>query len=444
MSHYNLNNSHPIIPNSNQYFFERKFVSINSEDRDITKYPNASEFELELPQDYLNVQSVKLYSWSFPANYNVFSIDQQNVFMSFKITNPYNPGEGGISDVLLESIFACFYYNPNFEFNILIENGFYNPTQMATELTNKFNTSVTNFLYDALNNPANYNIPPADYANFAIAATLFKKYDRFTNVYNTVGQKIWFGNNADQFVLTNSVAAQLKKINFDNCINRNVLRNYSDYGLPGFLGLSKEDQQAFSVIEYIDMNDEFSKSFNANEVIPRFYYGDVLTVGDDGYWLVPTLPGATVYFLQPPFKINLMGPAYIFMEIDGLNCIDESVPYSYKFGKGYRPAELGAETNLINGGVINSAFAKIPISTTPIAQWFDNSMEPFKYFNPPAERIRKLKIKFRYHDGSLINFGVFPYSFMLEFNMLRHQQERQYNIKDAYQLAQLQEKRYNH
>ena len=57
---------------------------------------------------------------------------------------------------------------------------------------------------------------------------------------------------------------------------------------------------------------------------------------------------------------------------------------------------------------------------------------------------KKLKIKFRYHDGSLINFGVFPYSVMLEFNMLRHQQERQYNIKDAYQLAQLQEKRYNH
>ena len=44
MSRLNLNNSHPIIPNSNQYYFDRKFVSINSEDRDITKYPNASEF----------------------------------------------------------------------------------------------------------------------------------------------------------------------------------------------------------------------------------------------------------------------------------------------------------------------------------------------------------------------------------------------------------------
>ena len=67
MSRLELNNNHPLIPNSNQYLFERKFVSINSEDRDLIKYPNSSEFEIELPQDYVNVQSVKLYSWSFPV-----------------------------------------------------------------------------------------------------------------------------------------------------------------------------------------------------------------------------------------------------------------------------------------------------------------------------------------------------------------------------------------
>ncbi len=29
-------NGHPLIDNSNQYFFEKKFISIHSEDRDIT------------------------------------------------------------------------------------------------------------------------------------------------------------------------------------------------------------------------------------------------------------------------------------------------------------------------------------------------------------------------------------------------------------------------
>ena len=123
-----------------------------------------------------------------------------------------------------------------------------------------------------------------------------------------------------------------------------------------------------------------------------------------------------------------MGPDYIYMEIAGLNHIDETVPYNV--------SEVTATTNLTNG-IVNSCFAKIPISTTPLSQWFDNSMEPFKYFNPPAERIRKLKIKFRYHDNSTVNFGIFPFSFMLEFNLIKNQPERRYNIKDSYNLAQL-------
>ena len=84
MSRFDLNNNHPIIPNSNQYFFEKKYVSIHSEDRDALKYRNPSSFEIELPQDYLNVQSVKLSSWSFPANYSVFSTSTHNVYMTFK------------------------------------------------------------------------------------------------------------------------------------------------------------------------------------------------------------------------------------------------------------------------------------------------------------------------------------------------------------------------
>ena len=68
----NISNHRPLIENSNQYFFERKFISISSEDRDITKYPNSAEFEMLLPQEYLNVSSARLYSWSFPSNYNVY------------------------------------------------------------------------------------------------------------------------------------------------------------------------------------------------------------------------------------------------------------------------------------------------------------------------------------------------------------------------------------
>jgi hypothetical protein len=65
-------------------------------------------------------------------------------------------------------------------------------------------------------------------------------------------------------------------------------------------------------------------------------------------------------------------------------------------------------------------------------------MAPFKYFNPPAERIRKLKIKLRYHNGQIIDFGQFEYSFMIELSLLRPQQERSYSIRGAADLAQIQ------
>ena len=107
------------------------------------------------------------------------------------------------------------------------------------------------------------------------------------------------------------------------------------------------------------------------------------------------------------------------MELDGLNCIDETSPYNL--------SKFTVQTNETNG-VANAAFARIPIPATPLSQYFDNEHEPRKFFLPPAERIRRLKIKFRYHNGQLVNFSNFDYSFMLEFTLLSPQIERKYNI----------------
>jgi hypothetical protein len=107
-----------------------------------------------------------------------------------------------------------------------------------------------------------------------------------------------------------------------------------------------------------------------------------------------------------------MGPAYIYMEIAGLNNIDETSPYDL--------TKFTQETNETNGRV-NSAFAKMAIPTTPLSQWFDRDSIPYKYFNPPADRIRRLSIKIRFHNGKLADFSTFPYSFMLEFGILQPQ-----------------------
>jgi len=142
---YNLNITHPLIENAQKYTYYKKTVSIHSEDRDILKYPLSSQFEFTLPQDYLNVQSVKLSSWSFPFNMNVFSASNNNVSLTFKINKSYNPGEFDVPDILQNAIFEALYnyYNDGNYFSITIETGNYKYLQMATELQNKMNHVVT-------------------------------------------------------------------------------------------------------------------------------------------------------------------------------------------------------------------------------------------------------------------------------------------------------------
>ena len=97
---------------------------------------------IELPEDLLNVAALRLTDWSFPSNYNTFSTDNNNTVMYFKINNPYNPNINGVSIPLLQKIFECLFLSQTENYSIRISNGFYNPQQMVTELTNKFNTFV--------------------------------------------------------------------------------------------------------------------------------------------------------------------------------------------------------------------------------------------------------------------------------------------------------------
>ena len=80
---YNISTNHPMIKNFNNYFLDKKYITIHSEDRDIARYPNSAEFEMLLPQEYLKVASIRLYSWSFPSNYYVFSGEKYNTFFVF-------------------------------------------------------------------------------------------------------------------------------------------------------------------------------------------------------------------------------------------------------------------------------------------------------------------------------------------------------------------------
>ena len=95
----------------------------------------------------------------------------------------------------------------------------------------------------------------------------------------------------------------------------------------------------------------------------------------------------------------------IYMEIDTYNWIDEALPFSKSTNNFYN--------NDFNGNV-NNCFAKLVLSDTSKTYI---PVDKFKRFLPHmVERILRLKFKFRYHNGMLVDFVNQPFNFSLKFH----------------------------
>jgi hypothetical protein len=231
-------------------------------------------------------------------------------------------------------------------------------------------------------------------------------------VYNSIGFNLWFGNTADGFTITTESKTGLNYTASTLCAKK-PLPDSSFWGLYGCLGLPRTNISSVSSSTVSPTNhaiyNYYHNSTNAVKV-PRFYYGDV-TSGDNGIWLLPDskLTGCEVHWVEPIQQINLIGDSFFYIELAGQNCIDETIPFNI--------SNFTSTTNKTNG-IVNSAFAKIPIPAIPLSQWFDGDSPAYKYYYPPAERIRKLKLKVRYHNGNLVDFEKLNYSLMLEFTLM--------------------------
>jgi len=138
---FNTQSDHPLISRQQTYMLDRKLVSISSEDRDQCQWKNRAHFEIMLPQQLLNVETIRLVECNFPSNNYTF----KNNYYNTKIL------------ISVPSITPTF-------ITLTIEEGFYTPKQLANELTNKLN------LYTS------------EYAGVG--------YNKFTVVYNEVTQKL--------------------------------------------------------------------------------------------------------------------------------------------------------------------------------------------------------------------------------------------------------------
>ena len=123
MSHFTLNENHPLIPREQNYVLERKIITVHSIDRDISKWPKGNHFEIDLPEDITNVQSMRLVEITIPNSHYVFTNAYQNTKLIFHL---------GSSDA------RSF----NDTYIIIISEGSYTADQLAFEIATKMNHAI--------------------------------------------------------------------------------------------------------------------------------------------------------------------------------------------------------------------------------------------------------------------------------------------------------------
>jgi hypothetical protein len=371
-------NEHNLIAREQTYVLDRKLLTVHSEDRDISKWPHSNHFEIMLPQTYTNVQSLQLVECNFPTNNYTFCNDYQNTKLSFRVSS--SPRSNPIVDYYL-SINSTQYYT------IEIQEGFYSPAQLAREIQYRMNQAVTAYL----------KTPGEGIAGAGAAST----YEHFHVYYDDVGQKMWFGNDCDAFFLSFN---RREYYELGNCDQPNVWDRYTKWGLPAYLGFTRQEYPSNSSTTTIKF------SYNASPD-----------------WLIPVtdVSGVTAHchYIASPYTLGLFGETAVYMEIDKCNMMDELMPYSE------------ATSNMYNNdfnGTINAIFAKVPIAQSGNSQYVDSknvNLVNFSHFYPPIDKMRKLKFKFRYHDGRLVNFKEANFNFTISINCLRDEIARDLKLR---------------
>jgi len=110
------------------------------------------------------------------------------------------------------------------------------------------------------------------------------------------------------------------------------------------------------------------------------------------------------YVLTSDFAANADPTTYILMEIANLNKNDES------------------SLDNRRSGTIDGSFAKIPVDGNSGDYVFltDTGSNPLNrhVYQPPVGKLNTLQIKFRYHDGRVVDFNGTEHSFTLELELL--------------------------
>jgi len=389
---FNLNNAHQLIPREQTFVLDRKLMTIHSEDRDVTQWPSASQFEINLPTMYTSVSTLQLVECNITTTNYTFSKEYQNTKFSFKLF----PGEYTGSD---QGTRIMYYYLQNGDtpetgdggasntFYAEISEGYYTQQQLAAEIEYRLNKAVVDFIV-AIESDAGSTSPAS-----------FATYNHFHVYYDGITQRLWFANDHDSFKLLFGQAQDYTGY-VKNCEQPVVWNQSLRWGLPFFLGFSKQDYSA------------------TVEPTKQIHFG----TNRPSLWV--SSPTA-LYYVQAPNILDIYGDTAIYMEIEKMNTCDEIEPYRSSTNKG-----RGNDFN----GTVNSYFAKIPLNANASGTGFAASnsymyLYNIAQFNPVIDKLRRLKFTMRYHDGRLVDFRDTNYNFTICMGQIHDEIARNYVLR---------------
>ena len=288
--------------------------------------------------------------------------------------------------------------------------------------------------------------------NLAVRAlnSSLASYNNFRVFYDEVRQRFLFGNTTDPFTfIYNAPESYDSEPCYAPCISTAAAiassaqpsatirwNQYTNWGLGYNLGFVKcLPSECGNPNDVISANRAIASAVTSSQRVNYVINPNASSAPyPTGYeWLTVT---GTGYVLVPPNPPSLNGASDMYMEIDKYNYLDEMQPYS---------AHTSNSRNNDYNGVVNAAFAKIPLRTKPTKivsnreyMYGDepqDTSQGFSTFFPPLDKLSKLKFKFRYHDGTLVNFGGQNFSFTVALYMYRDEIARSKQLRAPFVLS---------
>lgn len=350
---------------------------------------------------------------------------------------------------------------------ITVPDGLYTPENLATTLETLINTQlVTNYSNNASILGNMYVVYNKSEKKFYIGSTDSNEYGFF------------FDERAHNYILATNGGYGSCPQNNDQYYTKKM------WGLGALLGFEKNNYISISIVKDGMFNTPIN---NYQNQVGRILisgtgnvdYTDSNVMKHSKIWL-PLGSTNTGRTITAPNMANMFTSNTIYMEVDKYNNSDDLVPYvintsSYNITNKLTGAILSKDTcnpsgtiktpsykrgldsssrtsnmkmrNAFNnpadngnyGGKVNSYFAKlvIPNNNNIINNYYtsligDDISSITLFSNQLEERIQKIKVKFRFHDGTLVDFGNSDVNFTIEFGTILSDQEKNMNIRNIH------------